>query len=131
MKHGLLLASSLILAQTQSTRQETKCLNEQRPPEPLQPGCSDDMPIVDVRCGEELYFTRNPEAFAAAFPEPEPFPIKPVDTYTWGPSEVSAKAAYARSLEPKHSSAYTKPITSPKARKAARRRAKAGRKASR
>lgn len=45
--------------------------------------------------------------------------------------DAEAKAAEYRAMQPRHCSVYTKPQPSAKARKAARKRAKAGRKASR
>jgi hypothetical protein len=49
----------------------------------------------------------------------------------WTPAMAEAKAAAWDAQQPRHSSAFTKSQPSPKARKAARRRARAGRKASR
>jgi hypothetical protein len=51
--------------------------------------------------------------------------------YQWTPAMSDAKAAAWDAQQPRHSSAFTKSQSSPKARKAARRRAKAGRKAAR
>jgi hypothetical protein len=49
----------------------------------------------------------------------------------WTPAMAEAKTVAWDAQQPRHSSAYTKPQTSTKARKAARKRAKAGRKAAR
>lgn len=160
-KHSLLLASSLLLAGAHAAKAETGHLHEHEPPEPLHPGCSLDIPpVMPSKCtpgygfnyvrslvintsplmlGGHIIYNGTDDIWQA----PRGIPVVPeLRTHTvgfeWGSINDAQRAQEAIFGKPKsvthHALSFmdkNKPYVTTKARKAARRRAKAGRKASR